>query len=87
MFAALDIATGWVTGPPCFRVPKFLDEIEAAVPHELDIPLVMHYCVTHKTPLIQRWLAKRLRWHVHPTLSSSSWLNEVERFFASLPIG
>src|SRR6516225_7289485 len=39
---------------------------------------------THKTPLIRRWLAKRPRWHVHLTPTSSSWLNQVERFFAAL---
>ena len=36
---------------------------------------------THKTPLIRKWLAKRPRWHVHLTPTSSSWLNQVERFF------
>jgi hypothetical protein len=39
---------------------------------------------THKTPLIRNWLAKRPRWHVHLTPTSSSWLNQVERFFALL---
>jgi transposase len=37
---------------------------------------------THKTALIQGWLAKRPRWHVHLTPTSASWLNQVERFFA-----
>ena len=37
---------------------------------------------THKTPLIRDWLAKRPRWHVHLTPTRSSWLNQVERFFA-----
>lgn len=37
---------------------------------------------TNKTPLIRNWLAKRPRWHVHLTPTSSSWLNQVERFFA-----
>lgn len=37
---------------------------------------------THKTQLIRNWLAKRPRWHVHLTPTSSSWLNQVERFFA-----
>ena len=39
---------------------------------------------THKTALIRDWLAKRPRWHVHLTPTSSSWLNQVERFFAAL---
>lgn len=89
LFAALDIATGRVIGK-CYgrhraaEFRKFLDEIEAAVPRELDVHLVMDNYATHKTPLIRRWLAKRPRWHVHLTPTSSSWLNQVERFFALL---
>ena len=30
------------------------------------------------------WLAKRPRWHVRLTPTSSSWLNRIERFFAAL---
>ena len=61
---------------------KFLDEIEAAVPDDLDVHLVMDNYATHRTPLIRNWLVKRPRWHVHLTPTSSSWLNQVERFFA-----
>lgn len=43
--------------------------------------VVMDNCVAHKTPMIRRWLAKGPRRH----LTSSSWLNQVERFFALLP--
>jgi hypothetical protein len=59
-----------------------LDEIEAAVPDDLDVHLVMDNYATHKTPLIRNWLVKRPRWHVHLTPTSASWLNQVERFFA-----
>jgi transposase len=89
LFAALDIATGHVIGK-CYRrhraaeFRKFLDEIEAVVPCNLDVHLVMDNYATHKTPLIRNWLAKRPRWHVHLTPTSSSWLNQVERFFALL---
>jgi transposase len=89
LFAALDIATGRVIGK-CFprhraaEFRKFLDEIEANVPGDLDIHLVMDNYATHKTQLIRDWLAKRPRWHVHLTPTSSSWLNQVERFFALL---
>lgn len=85
LFAALDIATGRVIGK-CYgrhraaEFRRFLDEIEASVPAELDVHLVMDNYATHKTPLIQRWLVKRPRWHVHLTPTSSSWLNQVERF-------
>jgi transposase len=39
---------------------------------------------THRTKLIQNWLAKRPRFHVHFTPTSASWLNLVERWFALL---
>jgi len=89
LFAALDIATGRVIGKcyPRHRASefrKFLDEIEANVPADLDVHLVMDNYGTHKTPLIRDWLAKRPRWHVHLTPTSASWLNQVERFFALL---
>ncbi len=89
LFAALDIATGQVIGK-CFRrhraaeFRRFLDAIEANVPTGLDVHLVMDNYATHKAPLIRNWLAKRPRWHVHLTPTSSSWLNQVERFFALL---
>src|SRR5271154_869680 len=89
LFAALDIATGQVIGK-CFarhraaEFRRFLDEIEANVPKDHDVHLVMDNYATHKTPLIRSWLAKRPRWHVHLTPTSSSWLNQVERFFALL---
>ena len=89
LFAALDIATGRVIGK-CFarhratEFRKFLDQIEANVPRDLDVHLVIDNYATHKTPLIRNWLARRPRWHVHLTPTSSSWLNQVERFFALL---
>jgi transposase len=89
LFAALDIATGKVIGRcfPRHRAKEFLHflrEIEANVPDDLDIHLVMDNYATHKTPTIQRWLAKRPHWYVHFTPTGASWLNQVERFFADL---
>ncbi|WP_407114637.1 hypothetical protein [Bradyrhizobium sp. LMG 9283] len=60
-----------------------MDEIDAAVPREFNSISSWMYA-THKTRLIRRWLAKKSRWHVHLTPTSSSWLNQVERFFALL---
>jgi transposase len=89
LFAALDIATGKVIGKFFARhraveFRRVLDEIEAAVPKDLDIHLVIDNYATHKTQLVRDWLAKRPRWHIHLTPTSSSWLNQVERFFALL---
>jgi transposase len=89
LFAALDIATGRVIGK-CYarhravEFRKFLDEIEAAVPAGLDVHLVIDNYATHKAPLIRNWFNRRPRWHVHLTPTSSSWVNQVERFFALL---
>ena len=89
LFAALDAHAGTVIGE-CFprhravEFRKFLDRIDAAVPPELDVHLVVDNASTHKTALIRRWLAKRPRYHLHFTPTSSSWLNMVERFFSAL---
>ncbi len=89
LFAALDIKTGTVIGR-CHRrhraveFRKFLDTIDAAVPPELDIHLVLDNYATHKTPLIRRWLSKRPRVHLHFTPTGASWINLVERWFATL---
>jgi transposase len=89
LFAALDIATGRVIGK-CFarhraaEFRRFLDAVEAHVPADVDVHLVMDNYATHKAPTVRNWLLKRPRWHVHHTPTSASWLNQVERFFALL---
>ena len=89
LFAALDIATGRVLGR-CYRrhrateFRRFLDAIDAAVPADLDIHLVMDNYATHKAPAIKAWFAKRPRYHLHFTPTYASWLNQVERWFALL---
>lgn len=89
LFAALDIATGEVLGE-CYprhrhqEFRRFLRSIDEAVPDELDVHLILDNYATHKTPVIQKWLAKRPRFHVHYTPTYSSWLNLVERWFAIL---
>ena len=89
LFAALGIATGEVIGQCIARhrsreFLKFLRTLEAQVPDDLDVHLVMDNYATHKTPAVQRWLARHPRWHVHFTPTGASWLNQVERFFALL---
>jgi hypothetical protein len=39
---------------------------------------------THKHPAVTRWLARRTRFHMQYTPTSSSWMNVVERFFRDL---
>ena len=89
LFAALDIATGQVIGR-CYQrhraveFRKFLAAVEAAVPAELDIHLVLDNYATHKAPPVRIWLAAHPRYHLHFTPTSASWLNQVERWFALL---
>ena len=89
LFAALDVKTGEVIGA-CHRrhrsteFRRFLDRVDATVPPDLDVHLILDNYATHKTPAIQCWLARRPRYHLHFTPTSSSWLNQVERWFAVL---
>lgn len=89
LFAALDVKTGQVLGA-CHRrhrsveFRKFLDRIDVAVPSHLDVHLILDNYATHKTAYIQRWLAKRPRFHLHFTPTYASWLNMVERWFGLL---
>lgn len=89
LFAALDVKAGNVIGA-CHRRHRakefrlFLDQIEANVPQHLEVHMVLDNASTHKTPAIQRWLLKHPRYHLHFTPTSSSWMNQVERWFADL---
>lgn len=89
LFAALDVKAGTIIGQCMLRhraieFRKFLDEVERNVPTKLEIHVVMDNAGTHKTKLIRDWFAKRPRWQAHYTPTSSSWINQVERFFALL---
>jgi transposase len=89
LFAALDVASGKIIGEVHRRhrsteFRQFLDHIDAEVPANLDVHLVLDNYTTHKTPLIQRWLIRHPRFHLHFTPTYSSWINQVERWFAEL---
>jgi transposase len=89
LFAALNVATGKVisTTKPKHRTREFLNflrQIEREVPPDLDVHLILDNYATHKTEVVEDWLAKRPRWQLHFTPTHSSWLNQVERFFARI---
>jgi len=89
LFAALDVATGKVIGQLKRRhrsaeFLQFLKAIDAAVPTDQDIHLIMDNYGTHKTEKVRAWFAARPRYHVHFTPTSASWLNLVERFFGQI---
>jgi transposase/DNA-binding CsgD family transcriptional regulator len=89
LFAAFNILNGKVIGTCQTRhrsreFIKFLNHLEANLPTAQEVHLIMDNYCTHKSAAVQRWLKpkKRRRFHFHFTPTSSSWLNQVERFFA-----
>ena len=89
LYAALDLTTGKVIGALHSRHRAteflgFLRKIDAEVPADLDVHLVLDNASTHKTPAVKRWLTAHPRFVLHFTPTSSSWLNLVERWFAEL---
>jgi transposase len=89
LFAALNILEGTIIGEcqPRHRHQeflRFLNRIDQSIDPGLDIHLVLDNYGTHKHPEVKKWLAQRSRYHVHFTPTSSSWLNQVERWFAEI---
>jgi putative transposase len=87
LFAALDVANGSIL-TQCKQRHRhqeflsFLRHIEANVPEQLDVHLICDNYSTHKHVKVRAWLARRPRFHLHFTPTYSSWLNQVERWFA-----
>jgi transposase len=89
LFAALELKTNKVIAQlqhqhRSVEFRRFLDVIEAQVPAELDVHIIVDNYGTHKTALIRKWFAKRPRFHIHFTPTYGSWINLVERWFAEL---
>jgi putative transposase len=86
LFAALDIASGQVLAQCKARhrhqeFLEFLRHIDANVPQDLDIHMVVDNYGTHKHLKVRRWLAARPRYHVHYTPTYASWISQVEIWF------
>ncbi len=89
LFAALDVLTGKVIGQclPRHRHEEFLaflKTIDAEVPRGLQVHLILDNYATHKHTDVENWLKRHKRFHLHFTPTSSSWLNQVERWFRDL---
>jgi transposase len=89
LFAALDVATGKVIGE-CYpkkravEFRRFLKRVDAVVPEELSVHMIVDNSSIHAAPEVRRWLRSHTRFHVHFTPTYSSWLNLIERWFAKL---
>jgi len=86
LFAALDVANGEVITQCKARhrhqeFLAFLRHIDASVPKDLEVHLVIDNYATHKHAKVKAWLTKRPRYHIHYTPTYASWLNQVERWF------
>lgn len=89
LFAALNVLEGTVIADcqPRHRHQEFLgflNRIDASVTTDVEIHLVLDNYGTHKHPEVKRWLADRPHYHVHFTPTGSSWLNQIERWFAEI---
>ncbi len=89
LFAALNVLTGQVTGR-CFdrhrhdEFLKFLAVIDTEVPQGQAVHVILDNYGTHKHADVRRWLGRHQRFHLHFIPTSSSWLNQVERWFRDL---
>jgi len=89
LFAALDMLEGRLIAQ-CMprhrhqKFIKFLKQIDAETPPELDLHLIVDNYATHKHPNVKAWLKRHSRFHLHFIPTSSSWLNLVERWFREI---
>jgi transposase len=87
LFAALDIVDGGVISQckPRHRHQEFLSflkHLDANMPADLELHLIADNYATHKHPKVKAWLARHPRYRIHFTPTYSSWLNQIERWFA-----
>ena len=87
LFAALDIVNGAIISQckPRHRHQEFLSflkHLDANVPADLELHLIADNYATHKHPRVKAWLARHPRYRIHFTPTYSSWLNQIERWFA-----
>jgi transposase len=89
LFAAMNVLTGNVIGK-CFdrhrhdEFLRFLRLVDTQVPRRLQVHMICDNYGTHNHPNVTKWLEKHPRFHLHFTPTSSSWLNQAERFFAEI---
>lgn len=91
LFAALNVLDGQVIGQCQQRHThaewlKFLRKIDRETPKDKTLHLIADNYATHKHPVVQEWLNKHPRFHMHFTPTSASWLNMVERFFRDITV-
>jgi transposase len=89
LYAALDTATGRVHGKTAARHTSqdfitFLKEVVTLCPPRQQIHIILDNLSAHKTKLVQQFLEQTPRVSFHFTPTYSSWLNQVELWFAKI---
>jgi transposase len=89
LFAALNVLDGTVIGQNMQKhrhqeFIKFLNKINANVPDDKAVHIILDNYAAHKHPKVRASLDRHTRFTFHFTPTSCSWLNAVEGFFAIL---
>jgi transposase len=89
LYAALNTQTGVVLGKTAARHTSaefiaFLTEVVASQPRRRAIHIILDNLSAHKTQRVRDFLAQHPHVHLHFTPTYSSWLNQVENWFAKI---
>jgi transposase len=89
LYAALNTKTGKVLGKTAARHTSeqfvdFLGRVVAACRPQQQIHIILDNLSAHKTQAVRDFLAAHSRVHLHFTPTYSSWLNQVEIWFAKI---
>lgn len=89
LFAALNTATGEVLGKTAARHTSaqfvaFLGDVVSSQPEDTQIHVICDNVSSHKTAAVQTFLAEHANVAIHYTPTYSSWLNQVENWFARI---
>ena len=89
LYAAFNTKTGEVLAKTAVRTTSaefvaFLTDIVANQPKGREIHVIADNLATHKTKQVEEFLAEHRKVHLHFTPTYSSWLNQVELWFAKI---
>lgn len=89
LYAAFETSGGEVLAKTAKRHTSaefvdFLEEIVAAQPAGKEIHVILDNLSAHKTKLVDTFLGSHPNVHLHFTPTCSSWLNQVENWFAKI---
>jgi len=89
LYAALDVETGKVRGRTARRHTSaefvgFLGEVVRQVKGKREIHIILDNLSAHKTKTVEQFLAEHPQVKLHFTPTYSSWLNQIEIWFARI---